>query len=73
MFYILESIPVPPLLDFNNVKPSSLEVFKKITDCMEKRSQMVSAIAAVAKDERPPGLDPARFAEMLQLSLDMVR
>ena len=72
MFFILESIPVPPLLDFNQVQPSSLEVFKKITDALEKRSQVVSTIAAIAKDERPPNFDPVKMGEAMPVSLDIV-
>lgn len=72
MFFILESIPVPPLLDFGHVNPSSPDVFKKITDAMEKRSQVVSTIAAISKEERPPNFDPAKMAEAMPLSLDIV-
>lgn len=72
MFYILDAVPLPPVLDFNNVQPSSPEVFKRITESMEKRSQLVSAIALAAKDEPAPGLDPAKAAEALAHSVNMV-
>ncbi len=72
MFYILEAIPLPPVLDFNNVQPSSQEVFKRITESMEKRSQTVSSIVAVSKDEQAPNLEPAKAGEALAKSIDMV-
>lgn len=72
MFYILDPSPVPPLLDFSHAKPSSLEVFKRITDAMEKRSHIVSAIASIARDEQPANFDSAAAAESLSLSLDIV-
>jgi hypothetical protein len=72
MFYIFDSIPVPPLLDFNHVQPSSLEVFKRITEAMEKRSKIVASIVSISREEQPASFDPSQVAEALSLSMDIV-
>lgn len=72
MFYILEEIPVPPTLVFDHISPSQLEVFQKISNALERRTEIVSGIFALSKDKEPPSFDPASISEKLPFSLDLV-
>lgn len=72
MFFILDGIPIPPTMDFSQFTPRSVEVSDAVFRCMEKRSQIVSAIVSISKDERPPNFDPAKVSDLLPLSMEMV-